>query len=128
MRILLAIAMAVAAFGAIPSSGSRGQEPEAKAFDTPQSVDMWFYQQMLERYDDPKVAIRRKAELRSQQRRARIAALQWYGMSKSRPQAAPHPFTSMYSPTWQASRLRPYAWFSTGRSPIVVPYGHQVYR
>ena len=47
--------------------------------------EMWFYEQALQRYDDPKYAIRAAAEQRAAQRRARIAAMEWYGYSNSRP-------------------------------------------
>ena len=46
---------------------------------------MWFYQQAMRQYADPKVAVRQAAELRGQQRRQRLAALEWYGLSNSAP-------------------------------------------
>ena len=128
MRFLLVAAMAVAAFNAFSTSGASAQEPDAEFVDAPQSSDMWFYKHIVERYDDPKMSVRRKAEFRGLQRQSRIAALKWYGMSNSRPHAAPHPYTSVYSPTWHASRLRPYAWYTTGRSPVVVSYSQRVFR
>ena len=55
------------------------------------------YLQELKRYDDPQIARRRRAEKVSAERRARLAAQKWYGISKSRPQANPSPFTYQFS-------------------------------
>jgi hypothetical protein len=53
--------------------------------DVTATPEMWFYEQAMHRYNDPKVAIRAKEELKADQRRQRIAAMQWYGYSNSRP-------------------------------------------
>ncbi len=74
---------------------------------TPQ---MWFYVQEMRRYDDPKTAVRRKAEFRAAQRRNRLAALKWFGYSNARPQANPTPWTYVYSPTWIGNTGNPYNW------------------
>jgi hypothetical protein len=81
---------------------------------TGQTPEMWFYQQERNRWEDPKEAVRRHAEFRAAQRSSRIAAMQWYGMSNSRPQASVSPHTSSYSPTWGSSSYDPYRW-STAR-------------
>ena len=56
---------------------------------TPGSVtatpDMWYYQQELKRHDDPKMAVRRRAEQRAQERHERLASQQWYGISNAAP-------------------------------------------
>lgn len=84
------------------------------------SPEMWYYQQQLERFDDPKVAVRRNAEFQAQQRMARIEAMKWYGFSNARPSVSPTPFTSMYSAAWQSNAHRPYAWYAAGRPTIVI--------
>ena len=72
---------------------------------------MWFYEQEMRRLDDPKMAVRRKAELRAQQRMDRMAAMAWYGMSNSRPTATslPH-FGGSYSPYWGSTNFDPLRW------------------
>lgn len=47
--------------------------------------ELYYYQQEIQRHDDPAQAVRRKAETRASQRVARIEALHWSGLSKSRP-------------------------------------------
>lgn len=64
------------------------------------TTEMWFYEQERSRYDDPQQAVRRRAELRAAQRASRLAAMEWYGMSNSRPSANATPVTGSYAPTW----------------------------
>ena len=88
-------------------------EAQAPVPTMPQSTEMWLYERERERYEDPKTAIRRKAELKSVQRAERLAALQWYGMSNSRPTYNLTPFFGGYqsgfwgSNTYDPSRWRP---------------------
>ncbi len=58
------------------------QEPDMTAART---QEMLFYERERERYEDPKAAIRRRAELKAQQRAARLASQKWFGVSNSRP-------------------------------------------
>jgi hypothetical protein len=87
-----------------------------------QTPEMWFYEQERSRYENPKEAVRRKAELRSAQRAERIASLAWYGMSNSRPTANTTPIFSTYSPTWVSNSFDPNRW-RTGRdcaTPVII--------
>ena len=82
--------------------------------------EMWFYQEDLRRYQDPKMAVRQKAQYRANQRQQRLAALRWYGFSNSRPTAASDPFHSDYSPKWTGgSDNYPNRWVGRPR-PLVV--------
>ena len=83
------------------------------------TVAMWFYEQELQRHDDPKTAIRRRAEFRAQQRQSRLAAMRWYGKSNSRPTASPTPFTSGYSSYWGSNTYNPQRWQAVGPTIIV---------
>jgi hypothetical protein len=75
---------------------------------------MWFYEQERQERADPKNAVRANAEYRSEQRRRRLAALQWFGYSNSRPLAAVTPYTSTTpSPQWGANHFDPYLWSGT---------------
>lgn len=65
--------------------------------------EMWFYNQALQQYNDPRVAVRQKSEFAAQQRQQRIAAQTWYGVSRSRPNSNPTistngAFAPMYMP------------------------------
>lgn len=82
--------------------------------------ELWLYSQEWRRHDDPAQAVRRKAEARTEQRMARLAALRWYGYSNIRPQASVTPFTSIYSPAWIGNGYDRYDWVSGRYSPTVV--------
>jgi hypothetical protein len=62
--------------------------------------EMWFYDQAMRQYKDPKVAVRAKAELRAQQRQQRLESMKWFGFSNSRPRASSDPIHGDYSPGW----------------------------
>ncbi len=83
--------------------------------------EMWFYQQYQQQYQDPKTAVRAKAEERSTQRRARLAAMRWFGFSNSRPRAGTDPVHSDYSPAWTSrSANYPFRWGGYGVASVVV--------
>jgi hypothetical protein len=73
----------------------------------------WYRQSESSNRQDTRAIIQQKAQVRAAQRTARIASMNWYGMSNSRPTAASTPFTSMYSPVWQQPGGRPFAWNTT---------------
>ena len=69
-------------------------------------AEMWFYDQAARQYRDPKLAVRAKAEFRTEQRLRRIESMKWFGMSNARPQANSDPYHGDYSPRWVSkSRL-----------------------
>jgi hypothetical protein len=83
---------------------------------------MWLYQRQMEQYEDPKVAVRERAEYRAVQRQRRLAAMRWYGFSNSRPRAGVDPQHSAYSPGWASRSLAyPYRWQGPS-SPRVFVY------
>ena len=49
---------------------------------------MWFYEQSLREYNDPKTAVRAKADFRPGQRRRRMESMKWFGFSNFRPRPA----------------------------------------
>jgi hypothetical protein len=85
--------------------------------------EMWFYEQAIRRYDDPKNAVRAAAEFKANQRRARIAAMDWYGYSNLRPASGIDPFAGPLSPTWIGNGYYPQTWVSPTRpmSVWVIP-------
>jgi hypothetical protein len=82
--------------------------------------EMWFYEQMRADYNDVALQARRRAEWNAAQRRARIAAREWYGYSNSRPTAHPTPFTYYYSAQWGSNTSNPFIW-SARANPVFVP-------
>jgi hypothetical protein len=102
-------------------------QPEAELKVDSVTPEMWLYQQEMRRYNDPLQAVRQNAATRADQRRARLAAQQWFGFSNTRPQASPVPFMDMYSPTWVSNSWNPYGWIGSGNGwsqvriePIVI--------
>jgi hypothetical protein len=86
------------------------------------TTQMWFYEQELQRYNDPKLAVRRKAEFRAAQRESRLAALAWFGLSNSRPVASPTPVMGTYSPSWSSNYIDPYRWMGVRTAPYTPHY------
>jgi hypothetical protein len=104
---------------AAPATTLQSPLPAGEQFTPPNltlpavTPELWLYSQELRRHDDPAQAVRRKAEERAQQRTQRLAAMKWYGLSNSRPQASTTPFMSVYSPAWVGNGYNRYDW---GRS------------
>jgi hypothetical protein len=82
----------------------------------PVTPELWIYAQELQRHDDPAQAVRRKAEIKADQRMSRLAALKWYGMSNSRPDASVTPTMGIYSPAWIGNGWNRYDWIGGGTS------------
>lgn len=83
------------------------------------TTEMWFYEQMRQDYNNPTLQVRRNSERAAQERKARLASMEWYGMSNSRPMAYTTPHMYHYSPSWTGSGRRPWAWNGTP-SPVVI--------
>ena len=82
--------------------------------------DMWFYEQAMRQYQDPKFAVRKAAEFRAEQRERRLAAMQWYGLSNLRPRASSDPFHDDYAPQWTSNNsYYPNRWSVNGSVPVV---------
>ena len=90
---------------------------------------MWFYEQAMHQYQDPKVAVRKAAEFRGQQRQARLAAMQWYGLSNARPRASSDPIHCDYGPGWASNSFYyPNRWIGPTGLYMVVRPDEQYYR
>lgn len=83
--------------------------------------EVWVYMQERQRYEDPKQAVRRKAEARASARQARLESRRWYGLSNSRPVAAVTPFMDHYSPAWRGNGFHAFDYWM-GRGPSVAIY------
>lgn len=121
------LVLSLASLGLCSSASAQINRVRREADKQPKMVpnqvtpEMWVYSQELQRYDDPRQAVRRKAELRAAQRMSRIAAMKWYGFSNSRPQANPIPFMGSYSPAWVGNSPDRYDWGQWHGATIVLP-------
>ena len=69
---------------------------------------------------DARAIAQQKAQFRAAQRMGRMASMEWYGMSNSRPTASPTPFFTRYSPVWEMPGGRPYSWYPYTRPGYVM--------
>jgi hypothetical protein len=76
--------------------------------------DSWYYQPQQEATaakPNPRLIAQQRAMARGQQRDARLASMNWYGYSNSRPTAAPIAFcTPLYGPAWQSPYGAGFSW------------------
>lgn len=98
-----------------PSSKPQTVVTTATPSELKVTPEMWFYEQYMQQYQDPKMAVRANAEFRADQRQRRLASMRWFGMSNSRPHASPDPFNGDYSPGWSSNNSSyPYRWSGIG--------------
>ncbi len=111
--------------GVAQAQGPKSEARELRRDQAPNAVsptpEMWFYEQERTRYEDPKGAVRRKAETRANQRAERLASMKWYGMSNSRPIAGTTPMFGTYSPMWVSNTADPFRWRSPVPTVVVRP-------
>jgi hypothetical protein len=114
------VAMPVLAQDATEKTTPPGTTITSTGAVTP-TPEMWFYEQYAQQYRDPKAAVRQKAEERTAQRQARMAARQWFGFSNLRPTAGADYVHGDYSPRWTSrDNLHPFRWSSQGVTAVVV--------
>ena len=71
--------------------GPRGRPPGlgidavASPGELKATPEMWFYDQAMRQYKDPKMAVRAKAEFRASNGMRRLESMKWFGFSNSRP-------------------------------------------
>jgi hypothetical protein len=81
--------------------------------------EMWFYDQAMRQYKDPKAVVRANAEVRNEQRMQRIESLKWFGLSNSRPRVSADPIHGDYSPSWVSNPgYYPSRWNGVGPVPL----------
>ncbi len=120
-RLILSVSLIPALLLGTAAFAQETTENPAKPAEEKAAVDeatptetMWFYLHEQKRYDDPQLAIRRKAEWKATQRRLRLAAQRWFGYSASRPIASPIPMMGVYSPMWVGNGTDPFYWIGGG--------------
>ena len=94
-----------------PTTSSWGASALVSPGELKATPAMWFYEQAMRKYKDPKMAVRAKADLRAQARQRRLESMRWFGLSNSRPRASSDPFNNDYSPGWVSNPgYYPYRW------------------
>jgi hypothetical protein len=123
--VLFALSSLAAVTGlAAQPAASVGSERTLSPGEVTGTPEMWFYQQYMREYHDPKAAVRRQAEFRAEQRQRRVAALKWFGFSNQRPRASCDPLNSDYSPAWTSNNdWYPDRWTGVG-APWIIPGTH----
>jgi hypothetical protein len=91
--------------------------------------EMWYYEQSMREYRDPKMAVRRAAEARAEQRERRLAAMKWFGYSNQRPRVNVDPTNTDYAPGWASGNdAHPERWNGVGPTWVTVrPDGTRIY-
>ncbi len=82
--------------------------------------EMWYYEQALQQYNNPRLAVRAKSEFRTAQRQRRMAARQWFGLSNLRPLASATPIMGTYSPHWSGNTFDASRWSGDAASAALV--------
>jgi hypothetical protein len=123
--LLLLVAPAQAQSPAKPSSGpSPSPGLHVSAGELAATPEMWFYEQALRQYNDPKWVIRQKAEYRASERLRRIEAMKWYGFSNGRPTAGIDPIHGDYGPSWTSGNVyQPFRWSGGGAPTVIIAAG-----
>jgi hypothetical protein len=120
-RFLIALALpllltAGAARAERPMAAGVGSESAVSYSELKVTPEMWFYDQAMRQYKDPRMAVRANAAFRAEQRQRRIESMKWFGFSNSRPQVASDPFHGDYSPRWVGNPgYYPSRWIGTGQ-------------
>jgi len=84
--------------------------------------EMWFYEQALRNYKDPKMMVRANAQYRAEQRLRRLESMKWFGFSNSRPRVSSDPFQSDYAPHWTSNPgYYPSRWNGVGQAGAYLP-------
>jgi hypothetical protein len=96
----------------------------------PVTPELWLYSQEQRRHDDPAQAVRRKAEIKAEQRMSRLAATKWFGLSTARPRVWAEPFVSMAPLPWPGATGYDRTYWSGAGSTYLPPYwnGYDVRR
>ncbi len=126
--------------GLLPTSLAFGQQPADRTLPEPPmparensqltispgvTPEMWLYEQERRRAEDPEAIVRANAQERATQRRARLAAQAWFGISNSRPTCSPDPMHGPYSPRWVSNGYQPSEWLGvTGGTTIILQADH----
>jgi hypothetical protein len=129
MVLLSATMVAAQGKDATPKSSTPKTAPADATMISPGELkptpEMWFYQQYLRQYQDPKAMLHMKGDLEATQRARRLNAMKWFGLSNQRPRVAIDALHSDSSPSWASNNwYYPFRW-QAGPTPVIItPNGH----
>ena len=106
----LALALTVLAFATPALAQDPISQPSPSDLQVQQDPQLYMLMKMMERYDNPKQAVHRKAEVKAAQRRGRLASQKWYGFSPLRPNASPLPWMGTSAQHWVGNGVNPHHW------------------
>jgi hypothetical protein len=80
------------------------------------------YQPYQQQIQDAHALVQQKAEFRANQRMSRIASMQWFGLSNSRPRVNPDLLDDDYAPQWVSNNPAfAQRWQASRTTVVVVP-------
>ncbi len=82
--------------------------------------EMWFYEQERHRWQEPVNIVRSNAERKANERRDRIATMNWYGVSNSRPHVSPDPTFGNFGPYGAANGYPGAPSWSGGNNTVIL--------
>jgi hypothetical protein len=97
---------------ATPTAGSK--MPEVSSHNT----EVYFYEQERQRYMDPNLVSRARAEYEADQRQYRLNAQKWYGYSNARPTVGTDPMHGFAGPRWIGNGGHPSSWSVVSPAPM----------
>lgn len=117
--VVVAVALCQVTLAAEPFRTRKPLERPISLGELTPTPEMWFYEQQMKEYRDPKAAVRRKAEYKADQRLHRMAAMEWFGYSNARPTTTPDFMFGPASPQWSSNSSHPLQWRGVGRPTVI---------
>jgi hypothetical protein len=121
--LVVALLPTAMAFGQQPAERLAAESPAretGRIISPGETPEMWLYEQERRRSEDPQALVRAHAQQRAAERRARLAAMAWFGMSNSRPQCSPDPMHGPYSAHWVSNGYQPAEWVGVGGTTVIL--------
>ncbi len=120
--LVIVFAVGSIAWAERPAARNTNMQTIVSSGELKATPEMWFYEQALRQYKDPKMMVRANAQYRSEQRLRRLEAMKWFGLSNSRPRVCSDPFHNDYSPHWVANPgYYPSRWNGVGQAGAYLP-------
>ena len=97
---------------------AQGADQEVVAEQSVEQESSW-YGESIPVQMTPRMIIQQKAQVRAQQRMARMESLKWYGFSAARPLANVTPFMGVPSPRYEMPGGSPFSWYPYRGTTVV---------
>lgn len=119
------LALAALTLAPLQFANAQQEAPTAQP-PGPQGSD-WYYAATTPTVEAKPIA-QQKAQLRAEQRMARLEALRRYGLSPNRPPSVAVPFTSVHTLSWMRSGRSPFIHYQSGRTRTYYAYPNRIWR